>query len=339
MRYHSDFHGGAYTGAGGIILDASAYFNDETVIDLGFIDLDGSSPAENNFVELHDNLELNVQYVDQVDNRFNGTLEFTDPATLTVNTPTPWSMAGELNVYAQSSAIVTIGGSEIILEADVYIDTDNELRFEADVSGPGNFLDGGDVRFLGVYSPGTSPATITAEGEVHFGDGARLIMEIGGTVLNQDYDRIVMDMDSLYGGGTLEVVLINGFEPQLGNTFDLFDGWISSTFAQHSLAALPIGLAWNIDNLYATGEIRVVPDASYNGDIDGDGDVDEVDLNLFLSQYSEPLNDFDRMNLNILLANFGRTDLAPANIPEPSAFTLFIIATLCLLVPWRRKIR
>ena len=44
------------------------------------------------------------------------------------------------------------------------------------------------------------------------------------------------------------------------------------------------------------------------GDLDQDGDVDDVDLNLLLSDYGEG-NTYDAADLAALLANFGRTDI------------------------------
>jgi T5SS/PEP-CTERM-associated repeat protein len=76
--------------------------------------------------------------------------------------------------------------------------------------------------------------------------------------------------------GILQVVLLGGFIPGPGDTFDLFD-WDSATgeFAEMYLPALPPGMQWNSDNLYTTGALAV----GYSTvDTDGDGlsDADEV---------------------------------------------------------------
>ena len=53
-------------------------------------------------------------------------------------------------------------------------------------------------------------------------------------------------------------MLINGFDPQAGNSFDLFDfGSLSGIFDTVNLPELTPGLTWNTSNLYLTGELSV----------------------------------------------------------------------------------
>ena len=53
---------------------------------------------------------------------------------------------------------------------------------------------------------------------------------------------------------------MNGFSPSAGESFDLFNGPTSGSFAQISLPALSNGLSWNTSNLYTNGTISVVPE-------------------------------------------------------------------------------
>jgi len=218
LRHHTNYEGGSYTGAGGIIQDATAYVNAPTTIDLGFFDMDGT--AESSLVELHADLTLNVDRVDMSDNRFNGIFEVTDPARLTVKTPTSWSMGGTMNVAGPPETVFTIAGAEVILDHDVFVDQKNTLRFEADVSGPGNFTGNGDVKFLANYSPGASPALVSADGDISFADSARLLTEIGGTTPGTDYDQLVVNGDVTLDG-TAVFRFINGFSPRQGDVFDV----------------------------------------------------------------------------------------------------------------------
>ncbi len=82
------------------------------------------------------------------------------------------------------------------------------------------------------------------------------------------------------------------------------------------------------------------PPPEYIGDLNGDGNVDDEDLNLFLSTFSAPLSSEEQSNLESLLDNFGRTDIpteAGAPVPEPSTFTLALLGLLSLSGLVRRR--
>lgn len=77
---------------------------------------------------------------------------------------------------------------------------------------------------------------------------------------------------------------------------------------------------------------------STEGDLDGDGDVDDADLNLMLSSFDSPPSLLDEISLDVLLTNFGRTDMAAANpVPEPQAALLLTIGMIGIAMRFRRK--
>ena len=62
-------------------------------------------------------------------------------------------------------------------------------------------------------------------------------------------------------GGTLDVVLLNGFVPAAGQVFDLLNiGTELGSFVTVKLPALPGGLEWQ-NNLYTDGTIAVIAPA------------------------------------------------------------------------------
>ena len=150
----------------------------------------------------------------------------------------PWIMDGAVQGISLESPIVVTG----------YI------------KGTGTF---DNVVFDGTFSPGHSPALITLGNTIYTASNV-LEMEIGGLSPGSQHDKIVHNgMAAL--GGTLDVVLINAFMPQLGHTFDLFN-WNagnSGTFATINLPALQSGLAWDASDLYIGGALAVtaVPEA------------------------------------------------------------------------------
>ena len=62
--------------------------------------------------------------------------------------------------------------------------------------------------------------------------------------------------------GTLDLELLNGFSPSTGESFTLFNGRTTGSFAQIGLPTLSNGLSWNTSNLYTNGTISVTPEPS-----------------------------------------------------------------------------
>ena len=112
------------------------------------------------------------------------------------------------------------------------------------------------VTFNGGYSPGDSPAQINFGGNVSFGSANTLTMELAGTNAGAQYDQLNVG-DTATFGGTLDVVLLNGFVPAAGEVFHLINAGTAGSFATVNLPELPGGLEWQ-NNLNADGTIAVV---------------------------------------------------------------------------------
>ncbi len=86
--------------------------------------------------------------------------------------------------------------------------------------------------------------------------------------------------------------------------------------------------------------LNVAPDPSTNGDINEDGKVDSADLNLLLSDFNTPPNALDQVNLEVLLTNFGRTDMAASNpVPEPHTALLITMGMIGMAMCCRKRRR
>ncbi len=82
----------------------------------------------------------------------------------------------------------------------------------------------------------------------------------------------------------------------------------------------------------------VVPAPTSEGDLDGDGKVDDIDLNLLLSGFDSPPSFQNKIDLHALLSNFGRTDMVAGNpVPEPNTALLLAIGMVGLFTRFRRK--
>jgi len=117
----------------------------------------------------------------------------------------------------------------------------------------------------GTLRPGHSPAAVSFEGDLVLGSGAHLVAELAGTAPAAQYDQVsVGGLAAL--DGTLDVVLLGGFSPAYGDTFDLFDfGDFAGSFDAVNLPALSGGLAWDASGLYDTGSIQVMPEPATLG--------------------------------------------------------------------------
>ncbi len=141
----------------------------------------------------------------------------------------------------------------------------------ADLSGDGT-VDLGDigafVNMLGGASPGESPGLLTIDGGLAMSNTAVLNIEIGGTTVGTEYDRLVVTGHAGLDG-TLSVVLTNGFAPSGGETFDVLTyGTHSNEFAVLDLPPLAPDLLWHA----AYGITSVTLHAlARSGDFDSDG--------------------------------------------------------------------
>ena len=125
------------------------------------------------------------------------------------------------------------------------------------VSGIGSFE---NVVFNGTYSPGNSPA-ITNLTNGQFSSASSLLIELGGTQPGTQYDRVVDSGVLTLLGGTLNVVLYNGFVPSFGGIFEILQyGQLSGDFGTVNYPALSGGLSWERTTSATAMSIMVVPE-------------------------------------------------------------------------------
>ena len=149
----------------------------------------------------------------------------------------------------------------------------------------------------------------------------------------------------------LEVSLINGFTPSIGQTFDILNwGSLNGQFSSLSLPALP-GRAWDTSQLYQNGTLRVVA-PTVNGDFDGNGFVDSNDLNGWKSGFGKATGatksqgdadgdgDVDGADFMAWQRGFGQPVTASAaavGVPEAGGLALVLTAMAPLAVASRKR--
>jgi len=206
------------------------------------------------------------------------------------------------------------------------------LELSGYVNGQGEF--GGVVSFTGTYDPGASP-TIAHHQNSTFAAASILQMELGGLIPGSEHDKLIAEDLSL--DGVLQVTLIDGFVPQTGDAFDVFnfDAISAETFDTIALPELTGRNAWDISSLYTDGLLSVVTMLPGDTDLDWDVDIDDHHALLAaLGQTGDRWTDFnedgriDLSDFGLLRANFGvGSPTAPLSTdqhttPEPTTLTL-----------------
>ncbi len=126
----------------------------------------------------------------------------------------------------------------------------------ATLTGAGSFS--GDLTLNGVYSPGNSPALISLPGSLTLGSTGFLEFELGGLVRGTQYDAL--DIGGTFSSdGSIRLILIDGFMPVLGDSFNLLDWGAAGdiTFLSFDTPALTAGLYWDTSLLATTGVVSV----------------------------------------------------------------------------------
>ncbi len=142
----------------------------------------------------------------------------------------------------------------VIVNGDVSGDSfTNYIDFTGYVKGVGTF---NNVAFSGTFSPGLSPALLTA-GNIILTPSNVLDMELGGLLRGSQYDAF--DITGVMAlNGQLKLTFINAFTPSAGNQFDLINGTTTGTFNSFSFPSLNVGLYWDTSLLYSQGIVQVL---------------------------------------------------------------------------------
>ena len=156
----------------------------------------------------------------------SGTLRASNGATLSFSgTSTLTNNGGTLHVLPTST--ISAGGGITLLQTAGTIDLDGgSMNFPLGVDLNGGQLIGngtftGPVRNNGgIVGPGHSPGKIIITGNYAQGASGVLNMEIGGKTPGTQYDQLQVSGTATLGG-TLNVSLINGFRPAVGDVFQL----------------------------------------------------------------------------------------------------------------------
>ncbi len=188
----------------------------------------------------------------------------------------------------------------------------------------------------GVFAPGMSPGTITVRG-LTLASGSALNFELGDPLR----DHIMLtNSGNVSLGGALNVSLLPGYTPTIGQTFPLFEGSVGSITGAFSSFVPPVFNDLMIDLRQIAGSLALqVVGATLPGDFNNDGAVDARDYVVWRKGFGNP---YTQTHFNTWRANFGQpggagsaaTGSASANtaVPEPMSFALLLLSAAALFI-------
>ena len=178
-----------------------------------------------------------------------------------------------------------------------------------------------------ICSPGTSPGTFTL-GSLNLMSGSTLQFELGAT---RDH-IVVTNNGSVTLGGILDLSILAGFNPALGQSFSLFEGSIGSITGAFSTVNAPIVNGHALNVVYGANSVML--EVGNAGDFNGDGRIDAGDYVVWRKGLG---TSYTQDDYTVWRAHFGQTSgtgsganvdsfrNVSSNVPEPSSLTLLMV--------------
>ena len=192
--------------------------------------------------------------VAQGDHQFQAIVKLVDPTEVDVTGGA--SLAFNNSLDLNGNVLTKTGPGTLSINNVLTIGTGSIDLQEGTISGHGTV--GGDVtNDGGTVSPGNSPGVMAIGGDYQQGPLASLLLEIGGSEAGSEHDVFQVD-GTAYLDGALEVVLVDGFIPEQGDQFVLFElATVVGGFEEMKLPTLAAGLSWDASALHTEGSLLV----------------------------------------------------------------------------------
>jgi hypothetical protein len=291
--------------------------------------------------------------VDQGSHEIQLDLALANPTTIDAAAGTQLDINNTLdftNATAGNRTLSITGGGRVNINNNIDLPVTNAVVTVngGHVGGNGR-INGRLTNTGGNVSPGTSVGTLTIDGQFQQNAAGTLNVELGGTAVGQ-YDRlaIVGGLNGAILDGTLDVSLVNGFVPAVGNTFDVLTaagginnaGVISLHASDAPFYSLAV-MSGTMLRLTVTNPISM----GITGDFNNNGTVDAADYVLWRdggTLQNDPTPGVQSGDYDVWRANFGRTGAGSAasisaTVPEPCSVVLMLGVGVALVS--RRGIR
>jgi hypothetical protein len=270
---------------------------------------------------------------------------------------------GQMNVFGDvtnnASGHITIGAGanatfygDVVQNGTLNIASGSTAEMFGAFSGSGGFTGGGTLRQDGDLRPGNSPALINLGGNLVIGAGSTYHMELGGTTIGSQYDSVAVSNAATLGG-TLEVDLINGFQPSLAQQFTaLTFGSESGDFASYT--DLAVGGHLTLRHAFVGNSLILTARPTVDGDINLDGVVNGLDIAAVSSHWLQSGSAaiagdangdgvVNGLDIALIASHWLQTGGAAGGsgtaVPEPATIMLAAVGALALVLRERRRRR
>ena len=197
-----------------------------------------------------------------------GTVTHQITSHVTLDSDTDVSLAAdttlEVNNQLNLGAFnLTKTGAGTLRLNNVVSSTGGVVSASAGVVAGGGSIGGDLVNDGATVAPGNSPGVLTVGGDYRQSAAGLLQMELAGDQRGTQYDVLAIGGAAVLEGGTLKLILRNGFQPHVGEVFDILDFGSFSGGFDHFI--LPSGWVWDTSRLDVDGTLSVtgaVPEPS-----------------------------------------------------------------------------
>jgi len=284
--------------------------------------------------------------------RFN-TVEIGDVRVASIDGPgSTWTNTGDLTV---GGIVGTVGGNGTIVVSNggaVSVSGVLHVASQGIIKGNGNIS--ADIFNAGMVAPGISPGALHVDGAYIQAAAGKLQIELGGVTPGASYDQLLVSGAASLNGA-LQASLINGFMPEIGNTFEILSGvgGVSGQFTTlaSELPVLAGGRRWLIDYNPTSVVLEVISAPTIAADFDEDGDVDGADLTKWRTGFGTSASashmqgdadgdlDVDGGDFLVWQRQLGNPTAVAgaAAIPEPGTLALASLAVCALASLCRRQ--
>jgi len=121
-------------------------------------------------------------------------------------------------IELDDNALLELSG-EVVNHGVISLGVASQLVLSGLLSGAG-IIDGAEGLTVvnGMLSPGNSPGLLSVEGSMNLANSSHTLLELAGVIRGDSFDAIDVG-DTLTLGGELEIVLLDDFNPQAGDSF------------------------------------------------------------------------------------------------------------------------
>jgi hypothetical protein len=169
-------------------------------------------------------------------------LQLSNSGTVNANSGLLLITGGPAGQYTQTGGLTQLNGGNVQIG--------DALLLQGGVLGGTGTVTGGASNSGGTARPGLTPGILTVTPSYIQGAGGSLNIELGGLTAGTEYDQLSVTgaPGTAMLDGTLDVTLIDGFNPALGNSFTIVTsaGALSGAFSTENLPPLAVGLFWRV---------------------------------------------------------------------------------------------